>query len=812
MIAIRLAVRALRRSAGFTTTAVLLIGLSVGAVTTIGGAVHAVLARPLQGIASTADLAWVTVSSPTIARPQGISYPDFVDYREAGTGVLTGSALYEVLQLGVAGGSGDPARVTAHLVGGDYFSLFGVAPAVGRLFSQSELQPGSEAPLLVVGHAFWRARLGADPGIVGKPLLVNGRPFTVIGVAAPGFAGPELGAAADAWLPLGGLRLAAPARADAVLERARSALTMVVRTDPDLSPETVQQVLAPTAGRLSAAFPDSHRDLTVRVTPMRGGLPPGSAAEAVPVAALVLVVAGLVLLIAYTNLVGLQLTRALQRRREHAILLAIGAGRLGLFRQALAETVVLSVMGGVVGALVAMWAADLIRIGGDQFRGLATTPQPWTVTGALAVSLAVGLIAGALPAWIASRRDLMEALKESTPASPGGRRRVGLRSAFVVAQQAMSLVLSFAALQFGLALLRAQSVDLGFRPDGVSAVSFDPALQNYSRARRDLFERELVARVTRLPGVASAALANAAPLSGVMAIDQLSPADAAGTQSAGRPTGLSGVSEGYFDTLGIPLRRGRPFNSRDHAGAPAVTVINETAASQLWPGEEAVGRLVKVGDARQLVEVIGVVADARYDEPTERRMPFAYFPLAQRHVLDQVTLLARSATSDPVGPRVLGEAVRALDPALPVFDGATLQQVIAARLDRQSAIGGLLSLLGIAGLLISGIGLYGVMAYSVTRRRREIGIRLALGGTPGQVLRLVVGAGLRLTAGGVVLGTLLALPVAALLTGEVFGLRVGQVGSLLGAALVLVAVSVTATVMPARRAARVPPMDALRAE
>ena len=807
------AIRSLRRAPGFSLTALLLICLSVGGVTTIATAVYSALARPLRGTNPVEGLVWLTMSSPRIARPQGLSYPDYRDYCEAGRSVLTGCAAYEPLPVSLASGPSsagpqDPARLTEHLVFGSYFALLGVRASVGRLFDDAELQPGADFAVVVIGHDVWRSRFGSDPSIVGSAVSVNGRPFTVVGVAAPGFAGPELGVAADAWLPAGAARIASSARAAAFLRRDRPALTMIASLAQGVSPDIAQQALAHTSKRLSAEFPDSHDGLSVRVSRAHGGLPPGSLGEAVPMATLLVGLAGLVLAIAYTNLAGVQLARELQRSRDTAIHLALGAGRARLFQQVLAESIVLAGGGGLLGALLSIWVADLVAIGGAEFRGLTATPGVWTLGAAMALAVTTGVAFGVGPAWITARRDVIEVLKESSATATRGGRRLRLQSVCVVAQLAMSLVLLFAATQFVRSIHDANSRELGFEPDGVATLSFDLALQNYGDERQTLFERDLLARIAALPGVSVASLVNAPPTSGVIAIDDGVPAD--NPSALARPLGINGVSPGFFQTLRIPIRLGRPFSDADRQGAPLVAILNETAARQLWPGKDPVGRFVRVGTMADPAEVIGVAADAKYDDPTEDPMPFAYFPLAQRRVIERTSLLVRSASGIPLSAQVLGAVVHGLDPALPVFDGTTMRNVVRMRLDRQSAIGGLLSLVGVGGMLIAAVGLYGVLAYTVTQRKREIGIRMALGATPRQVLGLIVARSLKLTAVAICVGAAGALPVALLLSRQVFGLRAGDVGSFLAASLMLAGIAAMAALLPGRRAATIHPLDALR--
>lgn len=803
------ALRMLRRAPGFTVVALLVIAVSVGAATLILNAVYGVLQQPLRGVPSTGGLVWVTAASPRAGRPLPLSYPDVVDYGHAGAGAIEAVAAYEPVPVSLGTG-GEPVRITGHVVIGEYFALFGVRPAVGRLFAPAEMRPESAAPVVVIGHDLWRGRFNGDPGIVNREIQVNGRAVAVIGVASPEFTGPELGAAADVWLPAGALPVVAPERAAALLRRDSQSLTMVARLAPETAPEAARQQLAGTAVRLSNEFPESHENVTVQVTPMKGGVSPANASDVVPVAALLTALTAIALLIAGMNLAGLQVARSVQRSRDAAIQLAMGAPRSQLIRHAMFEGAVLAVLGGTLGLLVAAWLARLVTIEETPFRGVGLTPPAVTVAAALGFAVLGNLVVGAMAAWLTSRGNLLAVLTRGATTVTPGRRQRRIQSGSVVAQLALSLVLLFAAAQFVRALRDANTIDLGFRPEHVTAASFDLTLQNYDDVRRAAFERELLSRVGAVPGVTAVALASAAPLSGVVVLDRVAAGD--GPLADGVDAGLNAVTAGYFSTLQIPLTRGRPFTDADREGAIPVAILNSTAAEQLWPGQDPVGRTVRLGDDAERFEVVGVAGDAKYDEPAEDPSPFVYLPLAQRRLLDKTTLLARSAQGAEVSPPALAQLVHEMDPSLPVFDATTLPDLVRARLDRQSAIGRVLSLLGFGAVAIAVVGLYGVVAYDVTQRTREIGIRVALGSSPRGVVTLIVSDSLRLAVAAVILGTAAAVPVALLLANAVFGLRAGDIGGLLGASLLLVTVVVLAALIPARRAARIRPLDALRAE
>lgn len=802
------AFRTLRRSPGFTLVALVVVAVSIGGATTVAGAVYATLRRPMRGVASTDRLVWLTLSSPRAARPQGLSWPDLLDYREAGAAVLDVVAAYEPIPVSL--GVGEPIRINGHVVIGEYFGVFGVRPALGRFFMPEELHPEAGVPVLVLGHDLWRERFNSDARLVGGTLQVNGRPFVVIGVASPAFVGPELGAAADLWLPAGALRIAAPARAAALARRDRQSLAVVARLAAGVRPDVARQHLSATAARLGAEFPDSHRDQAIQVTPMQGGVPPGARGDAIPVAALLIGLTGIILLIAGVNLAGLHLSRALERRRDAAIRRAMGASRGQLFRQALSESIVLAVAGGGFGVLLAAWIGQVVRIGGDQFRGWPAVPLLFTLALGVGLSLLTVVASGISAAGLTLRGDGPEALTHARPAATPSRTSLRLQRRLVVAQLTASLVLLFAAAQFARAVGLANTIELGFDPDGVSMVSFDLVLQNYDAGRRAAFADALLTRLRAVPGVAAASLASVAPLSGTMVVDRVAPSDA--PEAAGVDAGVNAVSPGFFATLGLPLRAGRPFTDADHEAAPRVAIVNEIAAERLWPGRNAVGQHLRLGDGTEAIAIVGVARSAKYDDPAESPMPFVYLPIAQHPVLDSTTVLARSGADAALSSRLLAGLVHELDPALPVFGAATLRDLTRARLDRQTAIGQVLAVVGLAGMAIALVGLHGLLAFTVTRRTREIGIRMALGLSPRQVLALIVSDGVKLAAVAVTVGAGAAAPVAALLSNVVFGLRVSDVSGFAIAALLLVAVTMMTSLVTGSRAAQIRPIDALRAE
>ena len=538
-------------------------------------------------------------------------------------------------------------------------------------------------------------------------------------------------------------------------------------------------------------------------------MPPEGRNDLLPLAVLLLTLTALVLLIACANIANLLLARGARRSLEVAIRAAVGASRNRLVRQLLTENAVL-VVGAAGGLLLAFWASDvLVALAGPELEALRPTIDPRVLAFTIALSAISVCAFGLMPALTSTRGALLPSLR-ATPSAGGGRTR--LQGAFVVTQLALSLVLLLAAGLSLRALQTSSQVDLGFDPHHVVTASYDLVLQNYPEEQRTAFRRDLLERIRLIPGVESAAVGNLPPLSGVM-IGSSVQTVASGDRQGGSSVFFNGVGSGYFSTMKIPIVRGRAFSDQDRHGTASVVIVNQTLAHRLWDTEDVIGRRVRFDDAAaETMEVVGVARDSKYDEPTEHARPFLYVCLGQRSVFDTETLLVRAAGSTPLSPTALENAIRALDPLLPVFNVRTFDDVLRDRADKQRAMTVLFAGFGLLALLLAAIGLYGVMAFTMAGRTRELGVRLALGATPNQLIQLVALDGLRLALIGTGAGVVLALPVAKILGALVFGIDVSDLGAFAGACALLIGVAVAAAVLPARRALRLDPISALRTE
>ena len=802
---VRFAVRSLARQPMFALGAIATLALGIGANSTIFTLSNAVLFRHLPGIAAPAQLVWVSSVWRDRGRQSGLSYPDYLDYREGSRELFADMMGFWPTALSLGSG-GDPSRIRGHLVTGSYFPTLGVAAAEGRLIETADDRRGAQ-PVVVLGYRLWQRRFAGSPEIIGQSIVLNGRPFAVAGVAPEGFAGPSLGDAADVWVPIASqpdLFGDEPRR----LESRASAWLMVMgRLRGGVAESAAQSALAGIAARLARAHSDADGNRTVALSGTPSALSPEGRSEMIPLAALLMIVAGLVLLIACANIANLMLARGAGRWLELGIRAAIGATRGRLIRQLLTESLVVAAVGAAAGLLTSFWATDIIiaALPAAEFQGLGASADARVLAFTAAIAIGSVLAFGLVPALAATRGALQPSLRE-TP-SAGGRSR--LQRVFVVAQLSLSLVLLLAAGLTLRALQKAGTIDLGFNPQHVVTASYDLVLQNYPAERREVFRRELMSRLETLPGVTSASSANVPPLSGTMISTLVSTTGADGRPSEARAF-TNGVGPRYFATLEIPIRRGREVGAQDGPGAPGAAIVNETLARQLWDGADALGRTVTLdGDP---LTVVGIARDAKYDEATEDPRPFLYLSLAQHSQLDRETAIVRTDVPSALVEAALQAQVRALDPALPVFDVRPFERALADRADKQRGISALLAAFGSLALLLAALGLYGVMAYAVATRTREMGLRLALGASPAQLMQLVAGDGLRLALTGVAAGSVLALPLAQALGTLVFGVQIADLAAFAGTCLLLVAVALLAALLPARRAARLDPIVALRTD
>ena len=808
---LRYALRRLLAAPGFTAVAVLSLALGIGANTTIFSVVNALLLRP---IAAPEPERLVTVHA-TDRDGRGFhsfSHPDYVDYR-AGTRALAGLAAagFAITTMG----RGDAAEVSAGmLVSGNYFDVLGVRPALGRAFLAEEDRAPGAHPVVVLGHALWERRFAADPAAVGREVTINARPFTIVGVMPATFGGHVIGPRVDFWAPVAMQPQLRPG-GSVVADRGSAWLELIGRLAPGATPAAAAAELDAVGRRLDADFPrGDDRVRRVAVLPAK----PLFAQQRGAVAgftAMLMGVVGLVLLAACANLASLLLARAVARQREIAVRVALGATRFRLVRQLLTESVVLALAGGAVGVLLASWMTDALVAFKPPIPvaiALDLSADGRVLAFTLLLSLATGVLFGLAPALGSTRPDVVAGIKDGGDATaPLGRRR--LRATILGAQIAVSIVLLVGAGLFVRSLAHARRLDPGFATGRMLLATVDPALVGYAAPQRRALVRALGERVRAHPRLERASAAPGVPL-GLDAnatriwVEGGADVRGRGTLSAG----YNSVLPGYFATMGIALLAGRDLTAADDSGAAPVAIVSEAFARRVWPDGRAVGRRLRDDPGGPWREVVGVVRDVKYGRLTEDPAPYLYLPYAQGGGGD-ATLHVRTRGADPLAllPAVRRE-LQALDRNIPLVGVKSMEQHMRISLFPARVAGAVLGAFGALAVVLAAVGVYGVVAFAVGRRTREIGIRMALGAPAAAVARLVVRQELRPVAVGATVGLVAAAALARLVGAFLYGVAPGDPLTFAGVAALLALVAALSSWLPARRAAHVDPAAALRAE
>jgi predicted permease len=795
---LRFAIRSLRASPAFLAVAVGALALGIGAATSIFGAVRALLLNPLPF----AEPRRLMMAGETNAHRgytlNEVAAGNFLDWRRDNRTFETLTA-YAWWDASLAG-DGPPERAQGFLVSHDFFRMLGARPALGRDFLPEEEEQGRHR-VVVLSHGLFARRFGGDPGIVGRSIRINGAPFTVVGVMPRAFHFPS---PADLWVPL----WFTPEEA---ADRDAHYLLVVGRLRPDATREQAAADLGAVAARLETEHPRSNAGWGVNVVPLADEITSGTRAPLLLLAGTV----GLVLLIACANVANLLLARGVARGREIAVRAALGAGRARLLRQLLVENLLLALAGGALGVLVALWGVALIR--GLVPPDVARYLTGWHAIGldvrvlgfALALSLLTGLVFGAIPSWQASRADLGQALRDSAQTVTAGRGRRRLGSILIVGEVALAIMLLGGAGLMLRSVLRLLAVDPGFDPRGLVAARLAlPEARYPEDADRAAFHARLLDRLRAEPGVEEAALASHLPLGGSNAATDFAiegrPAPEAGREPN---TNIRAVSPGYLETLRVGVRRGRALERRDGPGAPIAVVINTALARAYWPDGDALGARLRVEG--RTAEVVGIAGDLRHrglDRPPEPEM----YVSALQIPFHSMAVVLRARLEPEAAVALLRDAVRGLDPELPVHSVHRMEDLLTTSILARRITMVLLVAFAVLAVVLSAVGLYGVVSYSVGRRIPEFGIRMALGARGRDIVALVLASGMRLVGAGVALGIFGALALGRLMSGLLFGVGPADPPTYAGVVLLLAAVGLLASWMPARRAGAIDPMTALR--
>jgi predicted permease len=801
------AFRRLRSSPGFTAASIVTLALGIGANTTIFSLVNAIVFRPF-GVERQSELASLNIRTSKAQFPT-LSYPDYKDYRDRNT-VLSGLAMYRPIPMSMSRSGAKNARLWGYEVSGNYFDMLGVQPIRGRvLHPEDDVKRGGH-PLAVISYSCWQARFGGDPEIAGKQVKIGGLDYTIVGVTPRPFIGTELIYTPEIFVPL--------AMAEQIEQfkwlddRGNENALVVGRLKPGVSLMSAEAALNTIATALGREYPKDDAGVSIVLSPpgMGGNFLRGAITG---FSAVLMVVAGLVLLIACVNLASLLLARAADRRKETAIRLALGASRGQLLRQLLTESLMLSIVGGAAGILLAWWLNDLVNVWRPPV-DVPVVPHVVMDTRVLLftalISLFSALLFGLAPALQSTRSSLVGAIKNEAPSEK--LRRLNLRDILVTTQVALSVVLLIGSILVVRSLQHALSLNLGFDPQHAAVLSYDFAAQGYDEERSRQLQRRLLDKIRSMPGIEAAGMIDGLPLT--LNISN------SGVFFEGKPEPRAGdvptanmyfITPGYLQAMRTRLVAGRDLDQRDTKDAPRVALVNEAFVRELLPGEDPVGKRFRHRATDKWIQIAGVVEDGKYRSLGETPSPTIFESMEQFWTPGQ-TLVARSPLAEAETARLLRRAVQELDPSLTVFSDGSLTSALGLALFPAKLVAVVLASFGLLAVVLAATGVYGIMAYAVSRRTREIGIRMALGAAPSEVARVVLARTAKLLAVGITIGFAIAFASGKFFSQILYGVSAHDPLTYLYAIALMAAVAFVACWVPARRAIQVDPLTALRAE
>jgi predicted permease len=803
------ALRQLRKAPGFAALAVGTLALGIAANSTIFSWINSTLFNPIPGVRETGRMLTFQRGERSDHASPPFSYQDYADLR-GGTKTLTGLLAYHDDYVALTG-NGRPLRIYGALTSANYFEVLGVKPILGRTLLPSLSNESAGSPDVVLGYDLWQSRFGGDPGIVGKTMQINLHTYTIVGVAPRGFQGCKSGLRTELWIPLGMDRqMWGSSRIDF---RGSSWLNVLGAMRAGADHRQVENELNLLMQRIADAYPTSHQGNNLITSDPLWRSPFGANVYLYGTLPILLALAAVLLLLACANVANLLLVRSVSRRREYAIRLSMGASRWRLVRQLMVENLLIAMTGGGVALIITFWTARTL----SSF--LPESPVlPLNLNGSvdgkvtlvtILVAAFTSLVAGVVPALRASALSPATVLKDEALNTSGGLHKSRLASGLVVMQVALSLTLLVCAGLFVRSLNKAQSADLGFDANHVYLATFDLDPLGYSNAKALELDRQILARVKALPGVESATLADFSPQSFTIHSDDVIPEGYIPRPHESIEVDRGIVGPGYLHTLRTPLLSGRDFTDADNASAQPVAIVNQAFVNRYWPGQDALGKRILLWD--RWYTVAGVAANGKYRRVTYDTAPLVLFPLAQRYE-DLVTLHVRVNGDPTTYSAAIDQAVHELSPDLPLFNVTTLKDNMRIGNVFERIVVIFAGTFGLLAMLLAAVGIYGVVAYSTKQRTHEIGIRMALGAARGDVFRQILQQGLRLTLIGLAVGLAVSFAFTRLLRGMLFGVGTADWFTFSAVSITLCVVALLACYVPARRAASVEPMQALRAE
>jgi len=807
---VRYSLRMIAKAPGYAAIAILTLALGIGANTTIFSWINSTLLNPIPGLASPSEVVALTLGKGG-DNPFPFTYPDYEAMRD-GQQSFVGITAGNVTPMSLTG-KGKPERVWGMVTSANYFDLLGVRPILGRGFLPAEDEKPGGAPVAVISYRMWQTHFGANPEVVGQTLEINQHPYTIVGVAPAVFQGSQTGLRSEIWIPIMMEGQLVP-QGDLLHDHHYFWLGVLGRLKPGVKPEQAQEEMTVLLKREVKNYPEEHRGHdSVTVYPLWRS-PFGANQFLSTLLPMLMSIAGLVLLLACANVANLMLVRSVARRREIAIRMSLGANRWRLVRQLLVESLVLALAGGVVALLITFWTA------GTFMKFIPTTDFPISLgirvdravlLATFVISVLTGVIFGILPALRSSSEAPVAVLKEDTGSASGGLRKARLASGLVVAQISLSLLLLICAGLFIRSFMSAQQINPGFNSHNVLIAAYDLFTAGYSEDKGAEFDRQLVAKLEALPGIQSVALSSRTPLGFGGGSTAVNPEGYVAQANESMETQVAIITPNYFQTMQIPIVKGRDFTLQDTKSAQRAVIVSETFVNRYWPNQEAVGKQLNSDLTHEWFKVVGVARDSKVNGLNEKPTPFLYLPLYQ--VYRATMIINARTTGDPLAfGKTAEKTIHELNADLVVFDITTLELREQIASFGQRVAGTFVGAFGLLALVLAAVGIYGVTAYTTRQRTHEIGIRMALGASKQDILRLVLGHGLRLTLLGVGLGLAASFGLTRYLGSLLLGVTSTDALTFSSVVILLCAVALFACFIPARRAMRVDPMVALRYE